>query len=135
MSTDFFLGKVPTDLTIESMSTELVKGTTDEGEVIYEENLLLVLRNNGKKAVSYIDCTIYYKDHNGSKIGQDSDGSFDICKPNETYKLSIPFFVPDNTESKQVDITINYKQSMLEVVLIWLVVLSALYSLIWILRE
>ena len=96
MDAEFVIGKVPKVIKIERIHASPVSGVTDDGEEVVEDNLHLELRNVGKKTLSFIDCTISYKDKKGATLGKDSDGSFDECKPKETYKFSIPFFVPED---------------------------------------
>lgn len=130
MDAEFVIGKVPKVIKIERIHASPVSGVTDDGEEVVEDNLHLELRNVGKKTLSFIDCTISYKDKKGATLGKDSDGSFDECKPKETYKFSIPFFVPEETVTKTLDIIVTQKESTLERIFIWLVGLSALYGFI-----
>ena len=102
--------KIHKDLKVEGMVTKPVTSVTDEGEIIYEDNLQLELKNIGKKPISFIDCTISYRNNNGDFIGSDSDGTFDELKPNNSCISSMPFFIPENTVKKDLEIKVKHKE-------------------------
>ena len=61
MRSDINIIKTHKDLKVEGMVTKPVRGVTDEGPTIYEDNLQLELKNIGKKPISFIECTISNK--------------------------------------------------------------------------
>ncbi|MFC1684755.1 hypothetical protein ACFL0R_04705 [Pseudomonadota bacterium] len=94
---DIKVGKVPEDIGIESMYVSPIEFESDEGESIREDNLHLVIRNIGRKTISFLDCEIIHMNHSGKEVGSDSDGTFDLIKPNGIYEISVPFFTPPDT--------------------------------------
>jgi len=105
MRTDLEVADVVEGIEIESMVTKPVRGVTEDGKTIEEDNLQLKLRNNGKGVFTFIDCNLEYLDIDGSNLGFDSDGTFSDLKPNNSCLISIPMIVPRNTKSKKLVIT------------------------------
>ena len=130
MHSDINISKCHKNIKIEGMVTKPVRGVTDEGTTIYEDNLQLELKNVGKKSISFIDCTISYRDKNNKFIGSDSDGTFDELKPNENCIISIPFFIPDNTIKKELDITAQFKESNIYAIKYWLIAIMVAFIII-----
>lgn len=105
MSSDINIEEVPKNIQIKGIVTKPVRGITDEGKTIYEENLQLKLLNSGKKSISYIDCTLSYSSSKGEFLGGDSDGTLDVLKPNHSCLISIPMYIPKETNKKILTIT------------------------------
>ena len=129
MSSEIEVVKVPDEIKIEGMAIKPVRGITEEGKTIYEDNLQLELRNIGKLPFSFIDCTISYRNNIGKFIGSDSDGTFDELNPNDTCIISIPFFVPVLTVKKELKITIQHKESSLSKFFLWFIAGSIIFGI------
>lgn len=122
---DIKIGKVPEDIEIEKMYVSPVEVESDEGDSIIEDNLHLEVRNIGRKTISFLDCKIKYLGRSGKEIGSDSDGTFDLIKTNEMYEISVPFFTPPDTMEHKLDITIQYKNSLMQnLFMLWMLCVS-----------
>lgn len=133
MHADIVIKKLSSNVNILGMATKPVRGITEEGTTVYEDNHQIDLQNKGKKSLSFIDCTILYRGQDHKFLGSDSDGSFDELKPGESCVISIPAFIPEGTAKTELKITSDEVQSNLMRYGSW-VFLGAI-TVFWVVQE
>ena len=130
MIKDIEIKKLPSEIEICGMIKKPVRGITEEGETIYEEDIQVELKNVGKKCLSFVDCNLSYRNERDEFIGCDSDGSLSLVKPNETLFVSIPMLAPENTSKKVLEVTVLAAESIFSKYISW--VLLGVVTIFWI---
>lgn len=133
MHSDIKIKKIASNVEICGIATKPVRGITEDGKTIYENNLQLELKNSGRKPLSFIDCTLSYRGEDNEFLGSDSDGSLSTTAPNERFIISIPAFIPEGVVSKELEITSEVAQSKLQKYGPWAFI--AVVSIFWLIQE
>ncbi|WP_444907149.1 hypothetical protein ACJJIR_01990 [Microbulbifer sp. SSSA008] len=131
MNKDIEIKKLPPEIKVCGMAIKPVRGVTEEGKTIYEEDMQIELKNIGGKALSFVDCNLSYYDAQGEFIGCDSDGSLSLVKPNESVFVSIPMLSPSNTSKKLLEVSIQTAEGIFSKYISWVFLAGALVFLVY----
>lgn len=95
---DIEIADVVKGVAVESMTTKSIRGVTEDGVTIYEDDLQLKLKNVGKRSFSEIDCKVECSGSGDAFLGFDESGVFKEIKPGQHCLISVPLIIPKNTK-------------------------------------